>query len=261
MAVLDAELCADGRSLATRLGGSRTAIDVGVSVGITPTVPDLVDQVRGYVADGYRRVKLKIMPGWDVAPLRAVRAEFPDLPLQVDANAGYEAVDSDLLASLDEFDLLMLEQPFPPDELAVHAALAVRMRTPICLDESILSVGHALTALDMGACNIVNIKVGRVGGVLEAARIHDACAERGVPVWCGGMLETGVGRAANVALASLPGFTFPADISASDRYWRRDITEPFVLEGSTIAVPAGPGLGVSVDVEALQELGAVMEQG
>lgn len=260
MAVLDAELRAAGQSLAQRLGGTRTAIDVGVSVGITPTVDELVQQVRGYVSDGYGRVKLKVMPGWDVAPLRAVRREFPDLPLQVDANAGYEPADADVVAALDEFDLLMIEQPYPPDELQAHASLAARMRTPICLDESILSVGHAMTAVDSGACSIVNIKVGRVGGVLEAARIHDACRDRGVPVWCGGMLETGVGRAANVALASLPGFTFPADISASDRYWRRDITEAFTLVGSTIEVPSRAGLGVHVDHEVLDDLGAVVER-
>jgi o-succinylbenzoate synthase len=259
MAVLDAELRAAGTSFAAHLGGTRPAIDVGVSVGITTTIDELVAQVDGYVADGYRRVKLKIMPGWDTAPLEAVRSAFPDLALQVDANAGYQPDDADLLAGLDRFGMLMIEQPYAPDELQAHAALAARMATPICLDESILSVGHALTALDMGACSIVNIKVGRVGGVLEAARIHDACRARDVPVWCGGMLETGVGRAANVALASLPGFAFPADISASDRYWQRDITEPFVLRGSTIEVPTGSGLGITVDLDVLRDLGAVVE--
>lgn len=259
MAVLDAELRASGTSLARHLGATRDAIDVGVSVGITPTIAELVQQVRGYVADGYDRVKLKVMPGWDVEPLRAVRSEFPSLRLQVDANAGYTPDQAGTVASLDEFDLLMIEQPYPPDEIAAHAALAARMSTPLCLDESILSAGHATAALDAGACSIVNIKVGRVGGVLEAVRIHDACRERGVPVWCGGMLETGVGRAANVALAALAGFVYPADISASERYWRRDITEPFVLNGSTIAVPTGPGLGVNVDTGVLDALGAVTE--
>ena len=256
MAVLDAQLCTDEVSLASYLGGTRRSIEVGVSVGITPTVDELVAQVDGYVADGYRRVKLKIMPGWDLEPLRAVRRAHPDLALQVDANAGYTADAFELVASLDEFGLLMIEQPFAPEELQLHARLAATMTTPICLDESILSVVHTTTALDLGACSIVNIKVGRVGGVLEARRIHDACLARGVPVWCGGMLETGVGRAANVALASLPGFTFPADISASDRYWRRDITEPFVLAGSSIEVPGGPGLGVVVDDDVLTDLGA-----
>jgi O-succinylbenzoate synthase len=256
MAVLDAQLRAEGVSFGTYLGGTRVAIDVGVSVGITSTVDELVEQVNGYVADGYRRVKLKIMPGWDVEPLRAVRDAQPDLALQVDANAGYTADGVELLASLDQFGLLMIEQPFAPEELQLHARLASQMTTPICLDESILSVTHTTTALDLGACTIVNLKVGRVGGVLEARRIHDACVARGVPVWCGGMLETGVGRAANVALASLPGFTFPADISASDRYWQRDITEPFVLDGSTIVVPTAPGLGVTVDQDVLDQLGA-----
>ncbi len=256
MALLDAELRAAGVSLAASLGGSRAAIDVGVSVGITATIDELVQQVAGYVADGYDRVKLKVMPGWDIEPLRAVRAAFPGLRLQVDANAGYDPSHAATVEGFDEFGLLMVEQPFPPDEMGAHAVLAGRMSTPICLDESILSTGHASAALDAGACTIVNIKVGRVGGVLEAVRIHDACVARGVPVWCGGMLETGVGRAANVALASLPGFTFPADISASDRYWRRDITEPFVLHGSTIAVPTGAGLGVTVDTEVLRQLGA-----
>ena len=259
MALLDAELRASGVSLARHLGATRSAIDVGVSVGITPTIDELVAQVAGYVDDGYDRVKLKVMPGWDVDPVRAVRTAFPDLRLQVDANAGYEPEQSSVVAQLDEFGLLMIEQPFAPDEVAAHVALAQRIATPLCLDESILSTGHAVAALDAGACTIVNIKVGRVGGVLEAVRIHDACRARDVPVWCGGMLETGVGRAANVALASLPGFTYPADISASERYWRRDITEPFVLEGSTIAVPVGPGLGVTVDVDVLRELGATFD--
>ncbi len=256
MAVLDAELRATGTSLATYLGASRDTIDVGVSVGITATIDDLVAQVGGYVDEGYRRVKLKVMPGWDVEPLRAVRAQHPSLALQVDANAGYGTADVDLVASLDQFDLLMIEQPFAPDEIRLHAELASRMHTPICLDESILSTVHTAMALDLGACSIVNIKVGRVGGLLEARRIHDLCLARGVPVWCGGMLETGIGRAANVALAALAGFTYPADISASDRYWRRDLTEPFRLVDSQLHVPTGPGLGVEVDLEALRELGA-----
>ncbi|HRE00227.1 MAG TPA: enolase C-terminal domain-like protein [Ilumatobacteraceae bacterium] len=196
------------------------------------------------------------MPGWDHEPLRAVRAAHPDLVLQVDANAGYTPDVADLLVSLDRYGLLMIEQPFAPEEWTAHAALVRRMATPICLDESILSVATTRLAIDLGACSIVNIKIGRVGGVMESRRIHDACAERGVPVWCGGMLETGVGRAANVALAALANFAFPADISASERYWRRDITEPFVLRGSTIAVPTGAGLGVTVDEAALTALGA-----
>jgi O-succinylbenzoate synthase len=260
MAVLDAELRARGLSLATHLGATRAEVEVGVSVGITPTVDDLVAQVAGYVEDGYRRVKLKVMPGWDLEPLTAVRTAFPELALQVDANAGYDADDLDRLVALDRFDLLMIEQPFPPDALDLHVRLAARLRTPICLDESILTLASTTTALDLGACSIVNLKVGRVGGVLEAARIHDLCAARGVPVWCGGMLETGIGRAANLALAALPGFVFPADLSASDRYWRRDLTEPFVLRGSSLQVPTGPGLGVTVDTDLLDELGAAVTE-
>lgn len=265
MAVLDAELRAAGQPLARRIGGTRASVEVGVSVGIAPTVGELVEQVAGYVAEGYGRVKLKVMPGWDVEPVGAVRSEFPSLPLQVDANAGYEHGDAShvsQVASLDRFGLLMIEQPFGPDFLDAHASLARSIETPLCLDESILSVHHAVHAVESGACSIVNIKVGRVGGVLEGVRIHDACRDRGVPVWCGGMLETGVGRAANVAMASLPGFEFPADLSASDRYWRRDITEPFALVPgtSTIAVPAGPGLGVTVDAAALAEMGARIDR-
>ncbi|MFZ9628469.1 MAG: o-succinylbenzoate synthase [Ilumatobacteraceae bacterium] len=264
MAVLDAELRATGMPLAERLGATRPAADVGVSVGIATTVDQLVEQVAGYVADGYGRVKLKVMPGWGAEPVGAVRAAFPSLPLQVDANAGYDPVDAshaEQLAALDRFGLLMIEQPFGPDEWAAHAALASRLDTPICLDESILSARHAAHALDVAACRIVNIKVGRVGGVLESVRVHDACRDRGVPVWCGGMLETGVGRAANLAVAALPGCTFPADLSASDRYWRRDITEPFGLVPgtSTIAVPTGAGLGVQVDDAVLDELGATYD--
>ncbi|MGA0893009.1 MAG: o-succinylbenzoate synthase [Ilumatobacteraceae bacterium] len=265
MALLDAELRAAGQPLSRRLGGTRTAVEVGVSVGIAPTVGELVEQVAGYVAEGYGRVKLKVMPGWDLEPVGAVRGEFPSLPLQVDANAGYDHGDPahvEQVAALDRFGLLMIEQPFGPDFLDAHASLARSIGTPVCLDESILSVHHAVHAVESGACSIVNIKVGRVGGVLESVRIHGACRDRDVPVWCGGMLETGVGRAANVALASLPGFGFPADLSASDRYWRRDITEPFALVPGTssIAVPSGPGLGVTVDAGALADMGACIDR-
>jgi O-succinylbenzoate synthase len=264
MAVLDAELRAAGRPLASRLGATRPVADVGVSVGIAPTVDLLVEQVAGYVAEGYGRVKLKVMPGWGAEPVGAVRAAFPTLPLQVDANAGYDpddAAHTEQLVALDRFGLLMIEQPYGPDEWAAHTAIAGRLSTAICLDESILSARHAAHALDARACSIVNIKVGRVGGVLESVRVHDVCRERGVLVWCGGMLETGVGRAANLAVAALPGCMYPADLSASDRYWRRDITAPFGLVPgtSTIAVPTGPGLGVDVDTATLDDLGAVSD--
>jgi len=252
-AVLDAWLRAEGVGLAAYLGGRGGMVDVGVSVGIAGSVGALLDEVDGYVAAGYRRVKLKIEPGWDVAPVAAVRAQFPDLALQVDANGAYTLADVGVLAELDGFGLLLIEQPLPDDDLAGHTTLRRRMSTPICLDESITSVARAIEAIERGACSVVNIKAGRVGGYLEAKAVHDACVARGVPVWCGGMLETGVGRAANVALASLPGFTLPADLSASDRYFTVDLTRPFVLEGSQLAVPTGPGIGVEPLPEALAE--------
>ena len=195
-----------------------------------------------------------VSPGWDVAPVAAVRERFGDVLLQVDANCAYSLADASRLARLDDLDLLLIEQPLPEDDLPGHAALAQRIRTPICLDESITSARAAAFAINLGACAIVNIKPGRVGGYLEARRVHDVCTAHGVPVWCGGMLETGIGRAANVALAALPGFTLPGDTSASDRYFRTDVTPPFVLQEGRLAVPTGPGIGVSPTSEALDEL-------
>ncbi len=260
MALLDSQLRAHGVSLTSYLGGTRATVPVGVSIGITPTVDELVAVSQGYVADGYSRLKLKIEPGFDVDPVRRVREAVGDsVMLQVDANAAYSDADIDHLAKLDEFNLLLIEQPFEPDDLLTHAAMARRVSTPVCLDESIVSVGATRTALEISACSVVNVKVGRVGGLLVSRDIHDLCAAHGVPVWCGGMLETGVGRAANVALASLPNFTLPGDISASARYFERDITEPWVLQGSSLAVPHGSGLGVSVDEEFLATLGATRE--
>jgi O-succinylbenzoate synthase len=254
MAILDAELRAAGTSFGRRLGAVRDRVDCGVSVGIMDSVPELLDAVGGYVDQGYRRIKLKIGPGWDVEPVQAVRERFPDIPLQVDANAAYTLDDAAHLARLDAFGLLLIEQPLPEDAILAHAELAKRIATPVCLDESITSAGAAADAISLGACAIVNIKAGRVGGYLEARRVHDVCAERGVPVWCGGMLETGLGRAANVALAALPNFTLPGDTSASDRYYRRDITPPFVLQNGTLAVPQGPGLGVDVVPDVLESV-------
>lgn len=247
LALLDAELRVAGVSLGTRLGAARDAVDCGVSVGMFP-LTELLEQVDGYVADGYRRVKLKIEPGFDVEPVRAVRERHPDLPLQVDANTAYTVADVETLAALDPFDLLLIEQPLPEDDLLGHAEVARQIRTPICLDESITSARVAEAAITIGACSVVNIKAGRVGGYLEAVRVHDVCAAHGVRVWCGGMLETGIGRAANVALAGLPGFTLPGDTSASDRYYARDVlTQPFTLADGRLAVPTGPGLGVMID--------------
>jgi len=254
MAVLDAQLRGTGEPLAEYLGAERTTVEAGVSVGIADSIPALLDAVAGYLDEGYRRIKLKIEPGWVVEPVRAVRERFGDIPLQVDANAAFGLGDAGLLRALDAFDLLLIEQPLAEDDLREHAALARLLRTPICLDESIVSAKAAADAIALGACRIVNIKPGRVGGLLEARRIHDLCAANGVPVWCGGMLETGIGRAANLALAGLPNFTLPGDVSASGRYWRRDITDPFVLEDGHVRVPAGPGLGVRVDEAWLGEI-------
>ena len=259
MAILDAELRARAESFARYLGGVREMVDCGVSVGIQESIEGLLDVVEGHLADGYRRVKLKIEPGWDIEPVRAVRTHFPETPLQVDANGAYTPGDAGHLARLDEFDLLMIEQPLPDGQLRAHASLASQLATPICLDESIVSAQTAADAIAMGACAIVNVKPARVGGYLEARRIHDLCQAQGVPVWCGGMLETGLGRAGNVALASLPGFTLPGDLSASSRYFHRDITEPFVLEEGRLRVPAGPGLGVAVDEAMLNGITTSVE--
>ena len=243
-AVFDAWLRQRGQSLADYLGAVREEVDCGVSVGIPRSLDALLEEVASYVDAGYRRIKLKIEPGWDVDAVRAVREAWPDIPLQTDANQAYTREDADLLAAMDPFGLLLVEQPLPEDDLRGHALLAERIATPVCLDESIISVATADTAIAFGATSVINIKPGRVGGYLEAKAIHDLCLDRGVPVWCGGMLETGIGRAANVALAALPGFTLPGDTSASSRYFATDITEPFVLDNGRLRVPAGPGIGV-----------------
>jgi O-succinylbenzoate synthase len=256
MALLDAELRARGESLAAHLGAVHDSVPSGVAVGITASVAELVDTVTGYLQQGYVRVKLKIEPGWDIEPIRAVREHFGgSLALQVDANGSYGLADIPHLAHLDDFGLLLLEQPLPEDDLAGHAELARHLRTPICLDEPITSARAAADAISLGACRVVNIKAGRMGGYLEARRAHDTCAARGVPVWCGGMLETGLARAANLALAALPGFTLPGDISASNRYWHQDLTEPFRLgPGGHLKVPTGPGLGVDPLPDVLKEV-------
>ncbi len=259
-AVLDAELRAAGTSFATHLGGVRDRVPAGVSVGIMDSVPALLDAVDGYLSEGYVRIKLKIEPGWDYEPLKAVRERFGDILLQTDANTAYTLADWKLLERLDAFDLLFHEQPLDEEDLHGHAELAKLVRTPICLDESIVSARSAADAIRMGACTVVNVKPGRVGGYLESRRIHDVCAANGVPVWCGGMLETGIGRAANAALASLPGFTLPGDVSASSRYYAQDVTEPFVLEDGHLTVPTGPGIGVAPLPDVLAELVTGREQ-
>ena len=251
-AVLDAQLRAADTSFASYFGAERTEVDCGVSVGIAPTIPALLEEVSLYRAQGYRRIKLKIKPGWDLEPVAAVRELLgADSLLQVDANTAYSLLDLDHLRRLDDYDLLLIEQPFVGDDIRSHVFLAGAISTPVCLDESIVNTELALDAIDRGATSIINVKAGRMGGYLEALALHDACVEEGVPLWCGGMLETGLGRAANVALAALPGFTLPGDTSASARYFAEDLTEPFVLHDGRLAVPTGPGSGVTVREELL----------
>ncbi|GAA2044059.1 o-succinylbenzoate synthase [Agromyces tropicus] len=260
-AVLDAELRAQGRSMGECFGAVRDWVDCGVSVGIAATLEELLDEVTGYLEEGYKRIKLKIKPGWDLVPVAAVRELIGgDALLQVDANTAYTADDIPLLAGLDPFDLLLIEQPFAEEDLATHVRLAQASTTPVCLDESILDVTTAVDAIERGATSIVNIKPGRMGGFLEALRVHDACRDRDVPVWCGGMLETGVGRAANVAIAALPGFLLPGDTSASGRYFAEDLTEPFVLgtgeHRGQLRVPDAAGTGVEVRQELVHDWAA-----
>ena len=254
-AILDAELRAKHMSFATYLGAVRDRVPAGVSVGIPGSVAELIAQVEGYLEQGYQRVKLKIEPGWDIEPIRAVRERFgPDVALQADANTAYTPASARRLRALDEFGLLLLEQPLAADDLLGHADLARLLTTPVCLDESITSPRVAAAALRLGACSVVNIKPARVGGYLAARAIHDLCAAHGVPVWCGGMLETGLGRAANLALAALENFTLPGDISATARYFTEDITAPFTLDDGHIAVPSGPGTGTEVLPDVLDRL-------
>jgi O-succinylbenzoate synthase len=244
-AFLDAWLRAEERSLASYLGADRDRVACGVSVGIAPDAATLVEQVEAYLADGYRRIKLKIEPGADVERVRAVRAANPDTLLSVDANAAYALDDVETFRELDRLGLLMIEQPLHHDDLVDHAKLQSMLETDLCLDESIRSADRAAAALELGSCRIVNIKQGRVGGVLEALRVHDVAQAQGVPVWCGGMLETGIGRATNLAVAALPGFTLPGDTSPSSRYFEEDLTEPHVMAADgTMEVPQGPGIGM-----------------
>lgn len=255
-AMLDVWLREQDRSLAAFLGATKEFVDSGVSVGIptTESIPALLEEVEGYLASGYQRIKLKIEPGWDHEPVGAVRERWPDIRLQTDANQAYQRSDAEHLAGMDEFDLLLHEQPLEEDDWYGHVLLSEVCRTAICMDESIHSVASADSALELGACSIINIKPGRVGGYLTAKEIHDVAVTHDAPVWCGGMLETGIGRAANVALAALPGFTLPGDTSASDRYYRVDVTEPFVLEDGRLRVPTGPGIGVDPIPEVLRDL-------
>lgn len=236
--------------------GVREEIPSGVSVGIQGSVTELLERIQDFLQLGYQRVKLKIKPGWDIEVLREVRKQFPRIKLQADANGAYTLEDKKTLKRLDEFDLAMLEQPFPPYDLWDHSQLQKELKTPVCLDESILSMESARKAHEMGSCRIINIKVGRVGGIAEAVKIHDFCEEKAIPVWCGGMLESGIGRVHNLHLATLPNFKFPNDLSASRRYYAEDLIEPPVelTKKGTIKVPDAPGIGVSVQEERINKV-------
>lgn len=251
-ALLDAQLRAEGIPLATHLGGACTHVSAGVAIGMHDDLGALLARVAAYAAEGYRSVKLKVAPGHDLAVVAAVRAEVgSDLTLQVDGNGSYALADADHLEQLDAFDLACIEQPLAPDALLDHARLAARLRTPIGLDETITSARVAHDAIEVGACRVVSIKAGLVGGFDEARRALDICRAAGIGARAGGMLETGVGRAALVALASLPGFTVTGDLSASSRYFADDVTEPFELDDGRLVVPTGPGLGVTPRPEVL----------
>jgi o-succinylbenzoate synthase len=254
MAAWDLHARLRSEPLSRALGGSRARIASGVSIGIQQSLDDLSAKVARELAAGYRRIKIKIKPGWDLEPVQTVRARFGPIPLMVDANAAYTLADADHLARLDPFDLMMIEQPLEYDDVADHAALQRRLKTPICLDESIKSVAIARAAIEAGACRIINIKPGRMGGFAESIRLHDLCASHGVPVWHGGMLESGIGRAANLHLSTLPNFSLPGDVAASRRYFDPDLIDPpiEVEADGTIAVPTGPGLGVTIREDRIE---------
>ena len=250
----------EGISLAAKLGEHypeepADRVQVGISIGIQPTIDATLSRIEGFVAQGFSRVKLKIKLGWDLELLRAVRENSPSLPLMVDANSAYRLTDAEHIKRFDEFDLIMIEQPLAQDDIYQHSQLQAMLQTPICLDESITTPESAQWALEINAGRIINIKPGRVGGLWQSRLIHDLCAERGAPVWCGGMLETGIGRAANLALASLPNFKLPTDNGPTHRYWERDIIdEEFILnpEDSSIDVPQKPGLGITPNLEKME---------
>lgn len=245
-----------GKSLAQAIGAQRASIPVGVSIGLQSSAQALVQRVEAFLAEGYVRIKIKIKPGQDLELVRAVRARFPNIGLQVDANSAYSLSDVAIFRAMDPYKLLLIEQPLSNDDIYQHSKLQRELETPICLDESIHSAADAKAALELGACRVINIKPGRVGGFTEALKIHDVCAARNVPVWCGGMLESGIGRAGNVAVAALPNFKLPGDLSASRRYYLEDIVEPeFLVEkDGTMRVPSGPGIGVEVVAKRLEQV-------
>ena len=255
-AIWDAEAKQKNIPLAKLLSGTREEISSGVSIGIQPSIPELLAKVEKELAAGYQRIKIKIKPGNDVEPTRALRERFPRIRLMVDANSAYTLADAPLLKQLDPFFLIMIEQPLGHDDIYSHAALQRQLETPICLDECIHDYEHARAAIEIGACKIINMKLGRVGGHTAARKIHDLCQAKSVPVWCGGMLESGIGRAHNIAMSTLPNFTLPGDVSASRRYWIEDIIEPEVEVTSrgTIKVPAAPGIGYAPRLDRIESL-------
>ena len=259
VAVWDLEARLAGEPLWKRIGGwARNEISCGVSIGIQNSVPELLKKIETEVAAGYQRIKVKVKPGWDVEVVREIRREFPSIKLMVDANSAYTLADADHLRKLDEFYLMMMEQPLAHDDIIDHAALQAKLETPICLDECIRSARHAEQAIRLRACGIINIKLGRVGGFREAKKVHDVAQAAGMPVWCGGMLESGVGRAHNIALSTLPNFTLPGDVSASKRYWKRDVITPAVevTPAGTIKVGSEPGFGYALDHDYIREITA-----
>lgn len=242
------------QSLANALGGEKTEIDVGVSIGLQPTTKQLLKVIESKLQEGYKRIKLKIKPGSDVEMLKEVRREFPEIPLMADANSAYTLKDIEHLKKLDELNLLMIEQPLAHDDIVDHAKLQAELTTPICLDESIHSFEDARKAIELGGCKIINIKIGRVGGLTESLKIHDYCKQHEIPVWCGGMLEAGIGRAHNIALTSLSQFTLPGDTAGSSHYWQQDIIEPEVIvENGIIKVPNGLGIGYELNRSSLEK--------
>jgi o-succinylbenzoate synthase len=241
--------------LATALGGEKKEIEVGVSIGIQKSIDNLLAIIDGSVKEGYRRIKVKIKPGWDVDVIRQIRRAFPTIPLMADANSAYRLEDMNLLKQLDEFDLMMIEQPLASDDIVDHAMVQKQLSTPICLDESIHSLEDARKAITLGSCKIINIKIGRVGGLTESKKIHDLCLDKGLPVWCGGMLEAGVGRAHNIALTTLSNFILPGDTAASSHYWDQDIIEPEVMvHYGIITVPSKPGIGYEPNLNTIDSL-------
>ena len=255
-AIWDAEAKQKNVPLATLLGGTRNEISCGVSIGIQPSIDALLAKVERELAAGYQRIKIKIKPGHDIEPARALRERFPRIRLMVDANSAYTLADAPLLKKLDAFYLIMIEQPLGWDDIYAHAALQRQLETPICLDECIHDLEHGRAAIETGACRIINIKLGRIGGHTAARRLHDLCQSKSVPVWCGGMLESGIGRAHNIAMSTLPNFSLPGDVSASRRYWDQDIIEPEVevTQQGTIRVPTGPGIGYTPRVDRIESL-------